>query len=75
MSNQVPIKRLLYVIIVILLQVPGYTYTKGYNYKLGDKNILWKKDPIFYLTTLRPTARDIDVVIKEMKKLKTASLQ
>ncbi|XP_018347336.1 PREDICTED: NADH dehydrogenase [ubiquinone] 1 alpha subcomplex subunit 10, mitochondrial [Trachymyrmex septentrionalis] len=55
--------------------VPGYKYAKGYNYKLGDKNILWKKDPIFYLTTLRPTAREIDVVIKEMKKLKAASMQ
>jgi len=42
---------------------------------LGDKNILWKKDESFYLKSLRPTAREVDVVTEEMKKLKAASIQ
>ncbi|XP_011691939.1 PREDICTED: NADH dehydrogenase [ubiquinone] 1 alpha subcomplex subunit 10, mitochondrial [Wasmannia auropunctata] len=54
--------------------VPGFTYAKGFNRMLGDKNILWKKDPAFYLKTLRPTAREVDVVAEEMKKLKVASM-
>ncbi|XP_012535972.1 NADH dehydrogenase [ubiquinone] 1 alpha subcomplex subunit 10, mitochondrial [Monomorium pharaonis] len=55
--------------------VPGSLYVKGFNSVLGDKNILWKKDRYFNLRTLRPTAREIDVLIEEMKKLKTASMQ
>ncbi|KAL0129498.1 hypothetical protein PUN28_001636 [Cardiocondyla obscurior] len=49
--------------------VPGSEYAKGFNANLGDKNILFKslsKD----LMTLRPNAREINVLIEEMKKLK-----
>ncbi|KYM98921.1 PREDICTED: NADH dehydrogenase [ubiquinone] 1 alpha subcomplex subunit 10, mitochondrial [Cyphomyrmex costatus] len=57
----------------IMQTVPGYKYTKGYNTNLGDKNILWKKDPPFYLSTLRPSAREVDVLVNEMEKLKAAA--
>ncbi|XP_039301857.1 NADH dehydrogenase [ubiquinone] 1 alpha subcomplex subunit 10, mitochondrial [Solenopsis invicta] len=55
--------------------VPGAPFVKGYNSALGDKNILWKKDQSLNLRTLRPTAREVDVVIEELNKLKTVSMQ
>jgi len=55
--------------------VPGSAYAKGYNSLLGDKNFLWKRDSTLGLNTIRPTAREVNVLIEEMKKLKAASMQ
>ncbi|XP_024890759.1 NADH dehydrogenase [ubiquinone] 1 alpha subcomplex subunit 10, mitochondrial [Temnothorax curvispinosus] len=57
----------------ILQMVPGCKYDKGFNPELGFKNILWKTPSNFKLKTLRPNAREVDVVVEEMKKLKAAA--
>jgi len=58
----------------IMKQEPGSEYAKGFNPKFGDSimNILWKKEKPFYLKTLRTNAREVDVLVEEMKKLKAA---
>lgn len=39
-------------------------------------SILWKTEPVFKLKpTLRINARDTDVVVEEMKKLKAVSIK
>ncbi|KAL6259596.1 hypothetical protein P5V15_009513 [Pogonomyrmex californicus] len=53
--------------------VPGNDYMKGFNPKMGDKNIWWKSESSFRLNTLRPNARDVEVIIEEMEKLKAAA--
>ncbi|XP_071568505.1 NADH dehydrogenase [ubiquinone] 1 alpha subcomplex subunit 10, mitochondrial [Temnothorax nylanderi] len=58
----------------ILKMVPG-KYEKGFNPEFGDKNILWKTPSNFKLRTLRPSAREVGVVVEEMKKLKAATMK
>ncbi|CAL1682917.1 unnamed protein product [Lasius platythorax] len=55
--------------------IPGNQYAKGYNASMGDTNILWKRDKYPLVQTIRPHARELEVIEEEMKKLKAASMQ
>lgn len=59
---------------LILLQVPGRKFVKGFNPTL-DKNILWKSGKMPLIQTIRSHARELEVIKEEMKKLKTAVMQ
>ncbi|XP_029169104.1 NADH dehydrogenase [ubiquinone] 1 alpha subcomplex subunit 10, mitochondrial-like [Nylanderia fulva] len=58
----------------ILQLVPGREFAKGYNPTL-DKNILWKREKKSLIETMRPHARELEVIKEEMKKLKAAAMQ
>lgn len=58
----------------ILQLVPGREFVKGYNPTL-DKNIIWKKEEQPLIRTMRPHARELEVIKEEMKKLKAAAIQ
>ncbi|XP_032664429.1 NADH dehydrogenase [ubiquinone] 1 alpha subcomplex subunit 10, mitochondrial [Odontomachus brunneus] len=54
--------------------VPGKKYSVGFNRNLGDKGILWKVFLPPDFSTLRPNAREVEVLKEEFKKLKAAAL-
>lgn len=59
----------------ILRQVPGDKYAKGFNKSMGDKNILWKYQRTPRIRTMRTHARELEVLEKEVEKLKAAAKQ
>ncbi|XP_070168712.1 NADH dehydrogenase [ubiquinone] 1 alpha subcomplex subunit 10, mitochondrial [Polyergus mexicanus] len=60
---------------MIMSTVPGNEYALGFNVSMGDKNILWKANRTPFITTMRPHARELEVIEEEMTKLKAASIQ